>query len=52
VVPLLGPQQPKVVYWDKFGRPEIDAEYSSVGHFPDTWWWEENRAERIKIDEH
>ncbi len=49
LIPILGRQQPRVVYWDKFGRPDIDAEYSSS--FPDTWWWDEQRASRIHLDD-
>ena len=46
VIPIIGIQQPRAVYWDKFGQPAIEAEYTTA--FPSTWWWEETRAARIR----
>ena len=46
LIPIIGIQQPRAVYWDKFGRPAIDAEY--ITSFPDTWWWDDARAARIR----
>ena len=48
MIPILGWQKPNVVYWNKFGRPAIEAEY--LTSFPDTWWWDEKLASRIRSD--
>ncbi len=48
MIPVFGWQQPNVVYWDKFGRPGVDAEY--LTSFPDTWWWDGERASRIHLE--
>ena len=45
LIPIIGRPEPRAVYWDKFGKPEVDAEY--ITSFPDTWWWDETRAARI-----
>ncbi len=45
LIPILGIQQPRAVYWNKFGYPAIEAEY--ITSFPDTWWWDEAQAARI-----
>ena len=47
MIPILGWQKPNVVYWNKFGRPAIEAEY--LTSFPDTWWWDEDLASRIQL---
>ena len=46
LIPIIGRPEPRAVYWDKFGQPAIDAEY--ITSFPDTWWWDEARAARIR----
>ena len=49
MIPIFGwQQQGNVVYWDKFGRPGIDAKY--LTSFPDTWWWDGERASRIHLE--
>lgn len=48
MIPILGWQKPKVVYWDKFGRPGKDPEY--LTSFPATWWWDEEKASRMDED--
>ena len=45
-IPLVAISGPRVVYWDKFGRPEPDPPFRTG--FPDAWWWDEARAERIE----
>ena len=45
LIPIIGRPQPRAVYWDRFGRPAVEAEY--ITSFPDTWWWDEERATRI-----
>lgn len=35
----------RLVYWDKFGRPEVTPKYG-LG-FPDTWWFDQAKATRI-----
>ena len=44
-IPLVGISGPRVVYWDKFGRPEPDPPFRTG--FSDAWWWDEARAQRI-----
>ena len=40
----------RIVYWNKFGRPEREdlAVYKSP--FPDGWWYDEDKAARIVLD--
>ncbi len=33
-------------YWDRFGKPEIKPDYSLA--FPGTWWWDEDKAKKLK----
>ncbi len=35
-----------VVYWDKFGRPEVEGRLLRLAHI-DTWWWDEAKAARV-----
>ena len=35
----------RVVFWNKFGQPEIEGQYRAG--FPDTWWWDEAKAARV-----
>ena len=44
-IPLIAVEGPKVVYWNKFGRPPADAEFRTS--FPSAWWYDEARAARI-----
>ena len=44
-IPLVGLSGPRVVYWDKFARPEEDPPFRTP--FPDAWWWDEAKAQRI-----
>ena len=41
----------RLVYWDKFGRPEREdlAVYKSP--FPDGWWYDDTKAARIEISQ-
>jgi len=45
LIPIIGRPQPRAVYWDKFGQPDIEAEY--ITDFPHTWWWDEMRAAEV-----
>ena len=45
MIPLIGVEGPRVVYWDKFGRPPFDAEFRTS--FPDTWWYDAEKAARL-----
>ena len=36
----------RIVYWDKFGRPDL-PEKMYVAPFPDGWWFDEEKAARI-----
>lgn len=47
LIPLISIEGPRVLYWDKFGRPPYDAEFRTG--FPDTWWYDEARAVRITL---
>jgi len=38
----------RLVYWNKFGRPEIRPKYG-LG-FPSTWWIDEDKAARLEAD--
>jgi microcin C transport system substrate-binding protein len=40
---------PRMVYWDKFGRPlnERLAEHQQSVDFIDMWWYDTNRADRV-----
>ena len=46
-IPLISIEGPRVLYWDKFGRPPFDAEFRTG--FPDTWWYDEAKASRITL---
>ena len=38
----------RIVYWDKFGRPDL-PEGMYVAQFPDGWWFDEEKAARISF---
>ncbi len=38
----------RIVYWDKFGRPDL-PEVMYVAPFPDGWWFDEEKAARISF---
>ena len=44
-IPLVAISGPRVVYWDKFGRPAEDPPFRTG--FPDAWWWDDAKAQRI-----
>ena len=46
-IPLIAVEGPNVVYWNKFGRPPVDAEYRTS--FPSAWWYDEAKAARIPV---
>ena len=35
----------RFIYWDRFSRPANVGRYRPG--FPDTWWWDEDRAQRL-----
>ncbi len=45
MIPLIGVEGPRVVYWDKFGMPPFDAEFRTS--FPDAWWYDAEKAARL-----
>ncbi len=47
LIPIIGRPEPRVVHWDKFGQPGIEAEY--ITDFPHSWWWDEKRATWISL---
>lgn len=48
-IPLNAVDRPRTVHWDKFGRPEFESRYWPA--FPDGWWWDEEKAARIKLEQ-
>jgi microcin C transport system substrate-binding protein len=50
-VPLATVAPPRLVYWDKFGRPEREtgARHMQSVDFIDMWWYDPARAARIKV---
>ena len=44
-IPIIALSGPNAVYWDKFGQPEIEPRFRTG--FPDAWWWDEAKANRI-----
>jgi microcin C transport system substrate-binding protein len=46
VVPMWHITYERTARWNRFGKPARIPDYS-VG-FPDIWWWDEERAKRIK----
>lgn len=45
VIPQWHSRTHHVIYWNKFGRPEITPPYS-LG-FPDTWWIDKEKEEKL-----
>ena len=45
-IPLDALVDTRIVYWNKFGRPELPDEVQ-VAPFPDGWWFDEEKAARI-----
>ena len=40
----------RIVYWNKFGRPEREDLAVYRPPFPDGWWYDEDKATRIVLD--
>lgn len=49
-IPLDAREDTRIVYWDKFGRPELPDEMYEAP-FPDGWWFDEEKAARIVVDQ-
>ncbi len=49
VIPGWHSRTHRLVYWNKFGRPP-DPPPNGLG-FPDTWWWDAEKAGRLKKEE-
>lgn len=45
MIPLKPVEGPRVLYWDKFGRPPFDAEFRTS--FPAGWWYDTDKAARL-----
>ena len=45
-IPLDALEDTRIVYWNKFGRPEL-PDGMHVAPFPDGWWFDEEKAVRI-----
>lgn len=46
-IPLDVLDDTRIVYWDKFGRPE-QPDGMFIAPFPDGWWFDEEKARRIE----
>ncbi len=46
VVPMWHIPYERVAYWNRFGKPEIQPDYS-IG-FPSIWWFDEAKAAKVK----
>jgi len=46
--PLDNPGDTRIVYWDKFGRPDLPEEMY-IAPFPDGWWFDKEKAARISF---
>ena len=46
-IPLDAIEPFRMVYWDKFGRPEHEELAVYRSPFPDGWWFDEGKADRI-----
>ena len=44
--PLDALDDTRIVYWDKFGRPD-QPDKMFIAPFPDGWWFDEEKAGRI-----
>ena len=44
--PLDALENTRIVYWDRFGRPDLPEEMY-IAPFPDGWWFDEEKAARI-----
>ena len=40
----------RIVYWDRFGRPDLPEEMY-IAPFPDGWWYDDTKAARIEINQ-
>jgi microcin C transport system substrate-binding protein len=38
----------RIVHWDKFGRADVGYEHMIQSVFPEGWWYDQARAERIR----
>ena len=50
-IPLDAVAPRRIVYWDKFGRPEREDLAVYGPPFPDGWWYDDTRAARIEISQ-
>ncbi len=46
-IPLDALEDTRIVYWDKFGRPD-QPDGMFIAPFPDGWWFDEEKARRIE----
>ena len=46
-LPLDAVAPPRTVYWDKFGRPDVEPKIWPP--FPDGWWYDPEKAARIDL---
>ncbi len=46
VVPMWHIPYERVAFWNRFGKPDVQPDYS-IG-FPSIWWWDEAKAAKVK----
>ena len=50
-IPLDAIAPARIVYWNKFGRPEREDLAVYLPPFPDGWWYDDTKAARIEISQ-
>ena len=50
-IPLDAMAPARIVYWNKFGRPEREDLAVYLPPFPDGWWYDDTKAARIEISQ-
>ena len=50
-IPLDAIAPARIVYWNKFGRPEREDLAAYGPPFPDGWWYDDTKAARIEISQ-
>ena len=47
-IPLEASGDTRIVYWNRFGQPDADALAVYESPAPDSWWYDPDKAERIR----
>ena len=48
-IPVYKVDRPRTVYWDRFGVPDLQPHYLPA--FPDGWWFDPQKAARIRLED-